>query len=388
MNFKTDKTKKALLAIAMLRSAINSFTQIFLNIYLITVTGDNLIVLISMFIGFIVTIVQAHVMMRVLTEKNAKIFYMASFVMLFMYTISLPLVNNISPVIMTIIIQILAASSKQFYYGTTEMVVMGANDESNMRQYSSSVTLMESIPVIITPFISGVAISKFSYNAVFIVMIVAAIILVVLSKGMQTFCLPEHTYDYNKIRHIIKQHKVSGLFIGHSLKTIAIHNVTSEFLLPLMLFIRVGSELSLGSWSSIFAIIPIVAISIYKKLKSKPNVILLAIIVVLGSLPIIVYPSVISVVILQLVLKTAGNWIDIESNSLIYALPSKYDFKEYKKEYNAYFNGYLFIFRELSVIITMVIYITLRNAFAITLSLFIFELMLIPASILIRKWQK
>lgn len=385
---EVNKTKKTLLAIALLRSAINSFTQTFLNIYLITVTGDNLLVLVSMLIGFIVTIVQARLMLRFLNERNAKFFYVLSFVMLFIYTISLPLVNGISPALMTIIIQILAASQKQFYYGTTEMVVMGANDESNMRQYSSSVTLMESIPAVIVPFISGAAITAFSYNTIFPVMIVAAIALILLSKGMKTFCLPEHRYDYRKFKTIIKEYKVSGLLIGHSLKTIAIHNVTAEFLLPLMLYLRVGSEISVGGWSSLFALMPIIAVGIYKKMRTKPNIIILSVIVMLSSLPIFIIPSVISVVLLQLALKTAGNWIDIEDNSIIYSLPAKYGFQEYKKEYNVYFNGYLFAFRELSVFIVMIIYVTIKNAMAITLSVFLFMSLLIPASVLIRKWQK
>ncbi len=388
MKLSTIKTKYTVLGMSILRGAIYSFSQTFLNIYLISETKDNTLVLLSLLFGYTVNYVLCLIIMRFLNERNAKIIYILSFMLLFAYTISLPLTRGLSPIAMTFIVQALANSSKQLYYGTTEMVIMGANDDNSMRGYAASISIMEALPTIIVPFISGVAISVFSYNTVFIILIISALLLFLLSRGIETFCLEDHKYDFKEFLKTVKDYHVNPLLAAQSIKTVSMHNMITEFLIPYMILLRTGSEISVGSYASIISLLAIVALVFYKRLKRKPHIVVIAIVILICAIPMLYSPSVVSVVIFYAAVKIIGRWIDVEGNSIMYAVPARHDLQPYKREYRVYFNTFIYIGRVVSILTTLVLFLNISNATAYVIAILIFESLLIPAMIVMRKYQE
>ncbi|MBE6035621.1 MAG: hypothetical protein E7222_13130 [Clostridiales bacterium] len=65
---------------------------------------------------------------------------------------------------------------------------------------------------------------------------------------------------------------------------------------------------------------------------------------------------------------------------------AKHSLQEYKREYNAYFNGFLYLGRAISVLTTLSLYIIVPSATAFAIAVLIFEFLLIPAMVTMKKY--
>ena len=93
-------------------------------------------------------------------------------------------------------------------------------------------------------------------------------------------------------------------------------------LLPIILFLKLKSELSVGAYNSIFAVLSIIALSVLKfanKANAKKRFyVLFAILIIISTLIFIYIPNIETLIIYYIFINTFGTVIESESCSAVY----------------------------------------------------------------------
>lgn len=155
--------------------------------------------------------------------------------------------------------------------------------------------------------------------------------------------------------------------------------------LPIILFLRVGTELNVGTYSSLFAVFSIISLQILK-LFNKKNIQkqfypYLAIVIFLSSVLLVYNSSFITLLIYYILINTFGSVIESDSCSAVYAVITEDELIQYKKEHILLFNVYMVIGQVVSYGLVYILYNYLYNVNILSISVCILMFFLIIASI-------
>ena len=160
-------------------------------------------------------------------------------------------------------------------------------------------------------------------------------------------------------------------------------------LLPIILFLRLGTEFNLGKYNSIFAIISIVSLQILKIINNKkikkdfyP---ILAVVIFVSSILVVYNSSFITLLIYYILMKSFGTIIESESCSLVYAVTKTDDLEEYKKEHILTYNIYMAIGQVISYSIVYILYNYFYDVNILSISVAILMFFLIISTVYLRK---
>ena len=153
-------------------------------------------------------------------------------------------------------------------------------------------------------------------------------------------------------------------------------------LLPIILFLRLGTEMDLGTYNSVFAIISIISLQILKIINNKrikkdfyPYS---AIIIFLSSLLVIYNSSFTTLLIYYILMNSLGIIIESESCSMVYSAIRTKDLIDYKKEHILTYNIYMAIGQIISYSLIYILYNYFYdvNILAISVSILMFFLII------------
>ena len=131
-------------------------------------------------------------------------------------------------------------------------------------------------------------------------------------------------------------------------------------LLPVLLFLKIGSELSVGGYNSMFAIISIVSLFILKLVNKKgihkKFYISFAIFIFVSSLFLIFNTSFITLLIYYILINSLGSVLESESCSVVYDAINVDELSQYKREHQITFNIYMLFGQIISYSFALVLY--------------------------------
>jgi len=163
-------------------------------------------------------------------------------------------------------------------------------------------------------------------------------------------------------------------------------------LLPIILFLRVGTELNVGAYNSIFAIISIISLSwlkfINKRSIKKKFYTPFAIMIFLSSILLVFNSNFTTLIIYYILMNSLGSIIESESCSMIFKCINIDNLIEYKREHEIVFCTYMLIGQVISYIFTYVLYIYYYNVNILSIAISIMMFFLIIACIYLRKVEK
>ena len=148
---------------------------------------------------------------------------------------------------------------------------MGSNNKKTMSNFLANVNILSSLATILTPVFSGFIIESFSYNMLFVILGIEALIIIIISTKLKDFYISDRKLDLKGFYHKIKKYPhIKDIYKCMFFRRISSQGVITD-LLPVILFLRLNSELSVGAYNTLLAILSIFALSVLKIVNKQKN---------------------------------------------------------------------------------------------------------------------
>ena len=376
-----EKNRKITAIISLIRKFITVFFTIFFNIYVLKIINDIGIVLIVNLVGIVFGYIFNVILLYYINNQNAEKTYVISFILLlFCIGILLVLKENIIEYIF--LFRILYAIQEVCYSAPLEMIIMGANNHKTFSSFQANLNILSGIATIFTPVFSGFIIEKFSYNNLFLILAVEVIIVIITSTRITNFYIGNKKVNVRDFLNRAKKYNhLKDIYKCMFYRRISARGAITD-LLPIILFLKLNSELSVGAYNSIFAVLSIIALSVLKFVnktnRKKRFYVPFAILIFISTLIFIYIPNFETLIIYYIFINTLGTVIESESCSAVYEAINIDGLSIYAREHDIIFNIIMCVAQIISYSLAYILYKHFYNAniLSIVVSILMFFLII------------
>ncbi len=386
-----QKTRKYIAIIAFLRKFIGVFFSLFFNIYILKIVNNDMNFILkytvySVLLGFVLE----YIVLKIINSKNASFIYRMSFI-LSLLSIIILIIFKENIIKHIYLLKTLDTMKTLFYAVPYELMIIGVNSNKSMSSYLANLNILENITVILTPVFSGFVIENFSYNVLFIILAVETSVTILISLKIKDFTIQDNKMNLKEYWKIArnKEH-LKDIYKCMFYRRISAQGAMTE-LLPIVLFLRLGTELSFGSYNTLFAIISIISLQILKRINNKninkkfyPY---MAVVIFVSSLMVVFNASFTTLLIYYILMNSFGKIIESESCSAVYAAIKVDNLEKYRKEHIMTFNMYMFVGQIISYSLVFILYNYFYNLNILSISIAILMFFLIISTIYLRKTE-
>ncbi len=386
-----QKNRKYIAIISFLRKFIKVFFSLFFNIYILKIVNNDLsfIIKYSLF-GVIANLIIGYIILKFINSKNASIIYKSSFPLLIL-TIALLLIFKEKIVKYIFIIKFIESIAEMCYSVPYELIIIGSNNNKTMSSFVANVNILSGIATILTPIFSGFIIQEFSYYMLFIILMIEALIIIAVSFKIKDCTVSDKKLEIKKFFNITKDKKhIQDIYKCMFYRRISSQGAMVE-LLPIVLFLRLGTEMDFGTYNSVFAIISILSLQVLKIINNKnikkgfyPY---LAILIFVSSLFVVYNASFLTLLIYYILMNSLGTIIESESCSIVYAAIKTDNLVDYKKEHILIYNIYMTIGQIISYSLVYVLYNYFYDVNILSISVSILMFFLIISTVYLKRTQ-
>ncbi len=384
--------RKYIAIIAFLRKFMSVFFSLFFNIYILKIVDNDLNFILkytvySVFLGMLLE----YILLKIINSRNASYIYRLSFV-LSAISIFVLIIFKENIVKHIYLFKTLDTVRVLFYSVPYELMIIGSNTNKSMSSYLANLNILENITAILTPMFSGFIIEKFSYNILFIILGVETILIIAISMKIKDFTVQDNKMNIKEFWKIAKEKKLlKDIYKCMFFRRISAQGAMTE-LLPIVLFLRLGTEMSFGNYNTLFAAISIISLQILKIINNKkinkkfyPY---MAVVIFISSLFVVFNASFVTLLIYYILMNSFGTIIESESCSAVYASIKVDELEKYRKEHMLIFNIYMFIGQVISYSLVYVLYNYFYNINILAITISILMFFLIIATIYLRKTEQ
>ncbi len=386
-----QNNRKIIAIIAFLRKFISIFFSLFFNIYILKIVNNdlNFILKYTMY-SVILGLIIEYIILKKINSRNAKKIYRISFPLLTLCIIIL-LVFKENIVNYIYLFKTLHTLSSICYAAPYELMIIGTSNNKNMSNFLANLNILESISTILTPIFSGFVIEKVSYNVLFILLSIETLIIILISLKINDFTVSDKILNMKDYWNKIKEEShLRNIYKCMFFRRISSQGAMTE-LLPIVLFLRLGTELSFGTYNSLFAVISIISLQILKLINNtninKTFYPYLSISIFISSLLVVFNTSFIALMIYYILMYSFGSIIESESCSYVYSAIKVDGLEKYKKEHIMTFNIYMVIGQIISYSLVFILYNYFYNVNILSIAISILMFFLIIATIYLKKTQ-
>lgn len=386
---KTTKDKLCLIFINMFMQMIFVFFDIFFSIYIYDMSKNiNFVLGYNLFSCVFVTVVEI-VVVKLLSSKNFNILYRLSFV-LALASIGLVFTINSSMMYMVFIVQAVYCITKIFYYLPHEVATMNYNNKKSIVRFLGGSQMLSLLASILSPFISGFIIDYISYYILFAVIAVLSCICFGLSFGVKQGYVESPKIKYREFfKGVHKIKRVRMTYIAYGLYKFSQNSIV-DTLLPVLLFMKVGTNFSVGLYSALAAVASGLALLAYLSVYKIKDIIFIisTIMIVAASVLLTAWTSIIGFFIYYFVLKCGRKVLSHRITQDIYTCTEGTAFWEYKKQNHLTFNLYDHTLKTLAYLIAFLVYNTIPSVTTLSILILCLTLVQIISSALFVKAGK
>ena len=385
--------RKYIAIIAFLRKFLTVFFSLFFNIYILKIVNNDMNFILKYTVySVILAFILEYISLKIINSKNAGIFYKSSFVLSVILCIILLIILKENVVKYIYLIKTLDTMKSTFYAVPYELIVIGSNTNKSMSSYLANLNILENITTVLTPIFSGFVIEKFSYNVLFIILGLETMLIIVIASNIKDFTVQDEKMNLREFWKVAKDKIcLKDIYKCMFFRRISTQGAIIE-LLPIVLFLRLGTELSFGSYNTMFAIISIISLQILKVINNKninkkfyPY---MAIIIFISSLMVVFNTNFITLLIYYILMNSFGTIIESESCSAVYAAIKVDNLEKYKKEHIMTFNIYIIIGQIISYGLVYILYNYFYNVNILLIAISILMFFLIISAIYLRKTEQ
>jgi hypothetical protein len=260
-----------------------------------------------------------------------------------------------------------------------------------MSSYLANINILESITAILTPIFSGLVIEKFSYDVLFIIIALQTLLIILISLKIKDFTIQDNKMNLKEYWKIAKNKRhIKDIYNCMFFRRISAQGAMTE-LLPIVLFLRLGTEFSFGTYNTMFAVISIISLQVLKAVNKKninkkfyPY---MAIVIFISSIFVVYNSSFVTLLIYYILMNSLGIIIESESCSAVYAVVKVDGLEKYRKEHMMIFNIYMLFGQIISYSLVFVLYNYFYNVNILSIVIAILMFFLIIATIYLRKTE-
>lgn len=384
--------RKYIAIIAFLRKFMSVFFSLFFNIYILKIVDNDLNFILkytvySVFLGMLLE----YILLKIINSRNASYIYRLSFV-LSAISIFVLIIFKENIVKHIYLFKTLDTVRVLFYSVPYELMIIGSNTNKSMSSYLANLNILENITAILTPMFSGFIIGRFSYNVLFIILGLETILIIAISMKIKDFTVQDNKMNIKEFWEIVKEKPhLKAIYKCMFFRRISAQGAMTE-LLPIVLFLRLGTEMSFGSYNTLFAATSIISLQILKMINNKkinkkfyPY---MAVVIFISSLFVVFNASFVTLLIYYILMNSFGTIIESESCSAVYAAIKVDGLEKYRKEHMLIFNIYMFVGQVISYSLVYVLYNYFYNVNILAITISILMFFLIIASVYLRKTEQ
>ena len=133
-----------------------------------------------------------------------------------------------------------------------------------------------------------------------------------------------------------------------------------EYLVPILLFLSLGTEFSVGNYDSLFSVVYIIMLEAVRTLNKKGKIkrfyVPLAMLSLISAVMMVSDQSITNILIFYFTIKTGGALIQLEGSSMIYAVGNKENLSKYTREHQLTWNIALTLGNLVGIAIAGIVY--------------------------------
>ena len=272
--------------------------------------------------------------MKILNNKNAKVIFGASLVLKIVCILMLFILReNILSVIW--IFKALDRTSDVWYSCVYETSLIKNSKRGKIGNFVAGVSILESIVAVLTPVLFGYIIDAFSYEALFAIMVVESIIMALIGMKLKLGVQNEKFRPVELFRKVFKKPHMREAYKIMFYQRITLTGAL-KYLIPVLLFLTLGTEFSVGSYKSLFAVVFIIMMEgirlLNKFKKQKKFYVLFSLLLFVSSVVMIANLNETTILLYYFMSQTIGNMIMIEARSTTYATGRAEGLVQYTRE--------------------------------------------------------
>lgn len=354
------KNKKPLAALSLLRKVFEIFSSLFLSIYLFQlVQGDFNFLLLYAAFNAVVGCIFNFLLMKVMKPSNANFIFRLSFACEIIGILMLLILreNLLNMIWLFALVQRFA---KNAYYVVHEVTLIRSTKTQSLSSYVAGINILGGMITLVAPLVMGYTITNFSWYMVFVFMLVDAITSTVVATKVDFSVIDDGFHPIKFWKKAFKNKTMRSAYFISYLKRLSGSDGVLEYLLPIVLFLALGTEFSVGNYDSLFSVVYIIMLEgiriLNKKGVTKRFYVPLALLMLISAAIMVADFSTLSILLFYFTMKTGGAIIMLEGSSMIYAVGNKEKLSNYTREHHFTWNIFLSLGNLTGIAITYIIY--------------------------------
>ncbi len=380
------KEKKVIISISSLICFLDVFYELFFNIYILQNVTTNITYIFACYmVGVIIAIILYYPFYKILNGKTATWIYRSSFILSFILII-LSMTINSGFAFALIFINSLRYVKNMCFYIPQEIATIQFVDKQESDKFLATKVVFNTVVKVTFSLIVSYLFAYVNVFILFSLMLIIVVIMFILSFQMNStgadfiFRPKGYMKDCKEYPHM------KYIYLAHSFKRMSEAGVVAT-LIPIMLFMEIGSEFSIGIYSTIAYVVTIFWLPIFVKFKKSRNIVLNSSILVLiaSSILLIAFPNKITYVVYYFINQIASaTYTNKENADLFNSI--KFPILNENKEEHTYFYGiYGLVAEIISYVIGIVIYTFIPIKYSISIIIIIFMIAKFISVLLLNK---
>lgn len=289
-----NKTQKSLLTVHMLRMVLELFTSTFLTSHIVSLTPDNMLgeglfniglFYISEFFIYAVF----YLLVSYFVDKSNRVGFLrfGIFVNVFLLVAIVFWGEQISSWIL--LAGALVGFSDAFYYSSYLVMKTELTNRGNIKNFNIHTTIITNIIKIVVPTILGFLIDVSSYSNIAIYVIILSLIQFAISFMVKSHRPENSKFELKPYFHFLKTNPDVRKKIKYTYFNAALVGAKSTYkiIVVVLTIYTFKTNLSLGLFTSIFSIVTMLLLMLYKKFDANKNLKQTPIYLTIGILPVI-----------------------------------------------------------------------------------------------------
>ena len=362
MKGKTMETKtqdkKYILWINLFMQIVFCFFSVFFNIYVFEMSKDLNVVILYTLTNFVASWLFNLVLLKFINKKFLTIMYKLSFVLCFVCTLLTFFING-------------HALTIDFYYIPSEVSTMSKNTKGQMRKFMGIYSALSVFAAVLSPFLSGYIIDFGSYYILLGIMMACIVVCFGLSTQLQLVSEEvQHVPIKEFVGQVRKDRAIKYGYLGYSINKFSMDGPI-ETLLPILLFLRTGTNYSVGNYSALAALIASVLLLVYAYFGKRKELVMWICSVgqVVVSLLILFSGSIVVFFIYYFIMKIVSKILHNNINSSLMTLVNHTKLRPYKVEQHFAYHTLSTIVRVFSCGLCLIFYNFLNYEISLVLFL-------------------
>ncbi len=291
---KLERTQKALLIVNVFRVILELFTTTFLTSHILSLSPDNIwgdgllnigIFYVSQYIVFFAV----YLLLSFFIDRSDRVSFLrigvlingALLVLLAFYG------ETISSWI--VLAGAIVGTSQAFYFASYNIMKNELNGRKSIKQYNLSATLLTNIAKMVVPTILGFVIEATTYSYVAIYVVIIAIIQFICTFFIKSFKPTNASFEPVEFLKFLKTDKESWDKIKYTYFNSLLAGVKTTYtiIVTILTIYTFKTDTILGIFTSIFSLVTMGLLMLYKRVEDNPKVSKKVIYTILGIFPFI-----------------------------------------------------------------------------------------------------